>query len=147
MPLWLPEAAAKIQPAAVDDLLVRTGLAKSLTEARRLIRDGAVYLNNEKLVPPEPGFLPVIYSPSFPPGVYEWIREALAGGGWPGPPEDGTAAEDAELAPGDLYHGRYALLRKGKRAVAVIEYTDGSSCGGEVGEDPGTGDPSRADRP
>ena len=96
MPLWLPEAAARIQPGAIDALLVDAGLAKSLTEARRLIRDGAIYLNNEKLTPPGPGFLPVIYDPSCP-EAFEWIWEALAGDG-------------------------------------------------EVSEDPGTGDPSRADR-
>ena len=79
MPLWLPEAAAKIQPGAVDGLLVAAGLAKSLTEARRLIRDGAIYLNHEKLVPPEPGFLPVIYSPDHP-EAFEWIWDAVREG-------------------------------------------------------------------
>ncbi len=59
MPVWLPRECAAAHPHAIDKMLVSTGLAKSLTEARRLIGDGAVCLNNEKLVPPEEGYLPV----------------------------------------------------------------------------------------
>ena len=83
MPLWLPEAAARIHPLAVDRILVAAGLCPSLTKARRDIASGAIYLNNEKLVPPEPGFLPVIYSPAHR-AEYEWIWEALREGGWTG---------------------------------------------------------------
>ena len=57
--LWLRPDIAMGHPHAVDKMLVATGLAKSLTEARRLIADGGIYLNHEKLVPPEKGFLPV----------------------------------------------------------------------------------------
>ncbi len=58
--LWLRRDAAAGHPYAVDKMLVSTGLARSLTEARRLIAEGAIYVNNEKLVPPETGFLPVL---------------------------------------------------------------------------------------
>lgn len=58
--LWLRPDIAIGHPCAIDKMLVSTGLASSLTQARRLIADGAIYLNNEKLVPPEKGFLPVI---------------------------------------------------------------------------------------
>ncbi len=57
--LWLRRDIAIRHPYAIDRMLVATGLAKSLTEARRLIDGGAIYLNNQKLVAPEPGFLPV----------------------------------------------------------------------------------------
>ena len=60
MPLWLRRDIAVNHPCAIDKILVATGLVKSLTEARRNIETGAIYLNNEKLVPPEKGFLPVI---------------------------------------------------------------------------------------
>jgi predicted rRNA methylase YqxC with S4 and FtsJ domains len=58
--LWLRRDIAVQHPLAVDKMLVATGLAKSLTEARKLIEQGAIYVNNEKLVPPEEGFLPVV---------------------------------------------------------------------------------------
>lgn len=57
--LWLRHDIAVNHPCAVDKMLVSTGLAKSLTEARRLIAEGAVCVNNKKLIPPEKGFLPV----------------------------------------------------------------------------------------
>ena len=81
MVLWVPEAAARIHPAPVDQLLVKSGLADSLTKARRLIQDGAIYLNNVKLEPPAPGYLPVIMDPRFT----EWnelVIESLRDGGW-----------------------------------------------------------------
>lgn len=68
MVLWLRREDAVKCPYGIDKLLVKTGLANSLTEARRLIADGGIYLNNEKLVPPEEGFLPI---PVLPPGYYE----------------------------------------------------------------------------
>lgn len=58
--LWLRRDIAIRHPYAIDKMLVATGLASSLTEARRLIDGGAIYLNNQKLVAPEPGFLPVV---------------------------------------------------------------------------------------
>lgn len=58
--LWLRRDLAVGHPYALDKMLTATGLAKSLTEARRLIADGAVYVNNVKMVPPEEGFLPVV---------------------------------------------------------------------------------------
>ena len=51
----MSRAEAAADPFAIDKLLVAAGLASSLTEARRLIRDGSVYLNNVRLVPPEDG--------------------------------------------------------------------------------------------
>ncbi len=58
--LWLRPDIAVNHPCAVDKMLVAAGLARSLTDARRKIADGAIWLNNEKLVPPEKGFLPVV---------------------------------------------------------------------------------------
>jgi predicted rRNA methylase YqxC with S4 and FtsJ domains len=57
--LWLRPEIAAGHPYAIDKMLVSTGLAESLTEARRLIAAGAIYLNNKKLTPPVEGFLPV----------------------------------------------------------------------------------------
>ena len=66
--------------ASVTDLLVATGLARSRSEARRLVSDGGVYLNNERV---------------------------------------GDA--DARPRPGDVLHGRWLVVRRGRRTVAVAE--------------------------
>ena len=68
----LPSAAALLQAA---------GLAGSLSEARRTVREGGAYLNNNKIT-------------------------------------------DAEAPPtvGDLLHGRWLVLRRGKRTIAGVEY-------------------------
>lgn len=58
--LWLRRDIAMGHPYGIDKMLVATGMVKSLTEARRFIADGAIYVNNEKLIPPENGFLPVM---------------------------------------------------------------------------------------
>lgn len=58
--LWIRRDIALNHPCAVDSLLIKAGIVKSLTEARRLIADGAIYLNGEKLVSPEKGFLPIL---------------------------------------------------------------------------------------
>jgi tyrosyl-tRNA synthetase len=65
---------------AVAELLVLTGLAKSRSEARRTVRDGGAYLNNQRVA-------------------------------------DAEAAPEAD----ELLHGRWLILRRGKRNVAVVE--------------------------
>jgi tyrosyl-tRNA synthetase len=66
-------------PSATD-LLVGTGLARSRSDARRMIGEGGAYLNNARI-------------------------------------------SDPELVPGQdaLLHGRWLILRRGKRNVAVAE--------------------------
>ncbi len=61
-------------------LLRDTGLASSLSEARRTVAEGGANLNNQRIGDPE-------YVPS----------------------------------PGDLLHGRFLVLRRGKRAVAGVQ--------------------------
>lgn len=58
--LWLRPDIARNHPCAIDKMLVAAGTCKSLTEARREIAAGSVYVNNVKLIPPEEGFLPVL---------------------------------------------------------------------------------------
>jgi len=69
--LWLRRDLAVRCQYGIDRMLVATGLAKSLTEARRLIAQGSIYVNNEKLVPPEEGFLPIPVLP----GEGNWTIE------------------------------------------------------------------------
>jgi tyrosyl-tRNA synthetase len=64
---------------SVTELLTRTGLATSRSDARRKVREGGVYLNNTRV---ERGDDPV--------------------------PED------------ELLHGRYLVLRRGKKALAGV---------------------------
>ena len=64
----------------VVDLLVDTGLSESRSAARRAVREGGAYLNNEKV------------------------------------PD-----EDHAPAPGDLLHGRWLVLRRGRRHLAAVE--------------------------
>jgi len=74
----LPHTSLDGQLPAVVDLLVRTGLARSRSDARRIVAEGGAYLNNERIM-------------------------------------------DAEAAPASdtLLHGRWLVLRRGKRNVAV----------------------------
>lgn len=53
--LWL---RGRVSPdlLTIEKCLVRCGLAGSVTAARRLVDDGAVYLNNEKVTRPGPDF-------------------------------------------------------------------------------------------
>lgn len=54
----------------LEKAMVLCGVAKSLTAARRLIREGAVYLNNEKLTCPGDDFTGVFI------GDGELLRDA-----------------------------------------------------------------------
>ena len=64
----------------VTEAGVRAGLFKSISEARRAIKSGGVYLNNERVTD-----------------------------------------EEAGLAEGDFLHGRFALIRRGKKALGAVE--------------------------
>lgn len=74
----LPGATGAVG-APVAQLLVDSGLVKSLGEARRAIAQGGVYVNNAQV-----------------------------------------GDEGAELETGDLLHGRFAVLRRGKKTLAGI---------------------------
>ncbi|WP_329460408.1 tyrosine--tRNA ligase [Streptomyces sp. NBC_01497] len=77
----LPSATVAA-PAPLADLFAETGLAPSKSAARRTVKEGGAYVNNEKVV-------------------------------------------DAEAVPGaeDLLHGRWLVLRRGKRNLAAVEVT------------------------
>ena len=62
------------------DLINETGVVKSKSDARRVIKDGGAYLNNEKI-----------------------------------------GSEDFRPKGSDLIHGRFLVLRKGKRDLAAVE--------------------------
>jgi tyrosyl-tRNA synthetase len=62
------------------DLIAATGVVDSKSAARRIVREGGAYLNNQKI-----------------------------------------SAEDFAPAKSDLIHGRFLLLRKGKRELAAVE--------------------------
>jgi tyrosyl-tRNA synthetase len=64
---------------AVEDLLVRCGLASSRGQARRTVGEGGAYLNNERVA--NEGHIPML---------------------------------------GDLLHGEWLVLRRGKRTVGGI---------------------------
>jgi tyrosyl-tRNA synthetase len=70
--------------ASVTDLLLLTGLARSRSDARRLVTDGGVYVNNVRI-------------------------------------------PDADAVPSttDLLHGRWLVLRRGRRNVAIAEVSQG----------------------
>jgi tyrosyl-tRNA synthetase len=76
----LPRAEVDGALPAVADLLVRTGLSRSRSDARRVVSDGGAYVNNARVTDPEQ-----------------------------------VPAAD------DLLHGRWLILRRGKRHVAVAE--------------------------
>lgn len=118
MVLWLRRDIAVHHPCAVDKMMLAAGIVKSLTEARRQIADGAVYLNNEKLVPPEKEFLPVIIvAENIPLDEYialgitdELAMKILAetkesdensAGDGPDPRTQGAGGEDAEIVHRD----------------------------------------------
>ncbi len=85
----LAAAVAEVPTADVDrvggqlppvaDLMAACGIVKSKSEARRAIREGGAYLNNERV-----------------------------------------AEEDAVPSAGDLLHGEFLMLRRGKRTVGAI---------------------------
>ncbi|MFJ8044179.1 tyrosine--tRNA ligase [Kitasatospora sp. NPDC096147] len=85
-PATLASSLAEVPKATVTellplvDLLVESGLAPSRSGARRTIKEGGAYLNNEKV-----------------------------------------ADEEAVPAESDLLHGRWLVLRRGKRNIAAIE--------------------------
>ena len=62
------------------DLIAATGVVDSKSAARRIVKEGGAYLNNEKI-----------------------------------------SGEDFAPSAGDLLHGRFLLLRKGKRDLAAVE--------------------------
>jgi len=62
------------------DLLAATGVVDSKSAARRIVKEGGAYLNNEKV-----------------------------------------ETEDFTPSKSDLLHGKYLLLRKGKRDLAAVE--------------------------
>jgi tyrosyl-tRNA synthetase len=76
----LPGATLDGEMPAVAELLVRTGLARSRSDARRVVAEGGAYLNNVRV-------------------------------------------SEAEQVPaeGDLLHGRWLVVRRGKRNVALAE--------------------------
>ena len=59
MVAWLARDQVPQDALTIEKALVRTGLASSLTEARRLISQGAICVNNEKIIPPAAGMVPV----------------------------------------------------------------------------------------
>jgi tyrosyl-tRNA synthetase len=77
VPRWAAMGAA----VSVVDALVGTGLAPSRAAARRTIKEGGAYLNNEQV-----------------------------------------RSEDAALDGASFLHGRWAVLRRGKRHCAAVEY-------------------------
>ena len=64
----------------VIDALVATGLCESKSAARRAIKEGGAYVNNERV-----------------------------------------SGQDATLESGLALHGRWVLLRRGKRAIGVAD--------------------------
>ena len=75
----LPRAEGK-PGDQIAELLTQAGVVKSVSEARRAIAQGGVYVNNEQ------------------------VQE-----------------QDAVLAEGQLLHGTYAVLRRGKRTLAAVQ--------------------------
>jgi tyrosyl-tRNA synthetase len=65
------------------DLLAATGVVESKSAARRIVKEGGAYLNNEKI-----------------------------------------SGEDFAPSESDLIHGRFLLLRKGKRELAAVEIVE-----------------------
>jgi len=74
----LPNSAAAVG-TPIAQLLVEVELAGSLSEARRALSQGGVYVNNAQVT-----------------------------------------GDDATLAEGDLLHGRFAVLRRGKKTLAGV---------------------------
>ena len=62
------------------ELVSATGIVKSKSDARRIVKEGGAYLNNEKI-----------------------------------------SGEDFKPSTSDLLHGKFLVLRKGKRDLAAVE--------------------------
>jgi tyrosyl-tRNA synthetase len=76
-----PSTTVARQPHGLVELLAKTGLAKSTSEARRTVEQGGAYVNNVK------------------------------------------QSEDRPVDPnGDALHGRYVVLRKGRKNFAVVRF-------------------------
>lgn len=73
--------AGQVIPSWVD-LIAATGIVDSKSAARRIVKEGGAYMNNEKVT-----------------------------------------VEDFTPTQSDLLHGRYLLIRKGKRDLAAVEIT------------------------
>lgn len=73
--------AGQVIPSWVD-LIAATGIVDSKSAARRIVKEGGAYMNNEKIT-----------------------------------------VEDFTPTQSDLLHGRYLLIRKGKRDLAAVEIT------------------------
>ncbi|NKE09660.1 MULTISPECIES: tyrosine--tRNA ligase [Kocuria] len=78
----LPSAQVSPEQLALVDVLVETPLAGSKSEARRMLAEGAVSVNNTKV----------------------------------------TGA-DAQLSPEELLLGKYALIKRGKKNMAIVTVT------------------------
>jgi tyrosyl-tRNA synthetase len=79
----VPRGAARLaESPTIVDLLVTTGLVDSRGAARRAVKEGGAYVNNQKIADEE------------------WVPAA-----------------------GDLLHGRWLVVRRGKRSVAGVEFT------------------------
>ena len=76
----MPSAKVAADDLGILNVLVASGLSKSLSEARRTVAEGGAYVNNAKV--------------------------------------DGI---ETELAKTDFLHGRYAIVRRGKKNMAVAE--------------------------
>lgn len=78
----LPSAQVSPEQLALVDVLVETPLAGSKSEARRMLAEGAVSVNNTKV-----------------------------------------AGADAQLSPEELLLGKYALIKRGKKNMAIVTMT------------------------
>ena len=61
MVAWLTRDQVPQDALTIEKALVAAELASSLSEARRLIAGGGIYVNNEKLIPPAAGMIPVAF--------------------------------------------------------------------------------------
>jgi len=78
----VPTGTARLSEApTIVDLLVSSGLADSRGAARRVVKEGGAYVNNQK-----------------------------------------TADEEWQPAASDLLHGRWLVVRRGKRSAAGVEF-------------------------
>ena len=79
----VPTGSARLaESPTIVDLLVTSGLAESRGAARRAVKEGGAYVNNQKI-----------------------------------------ADEEWQPAAGDLLHGRWLVVRRGKRTTAGVEIT------------------------
>ena len=79
-----PSTDKTFASVGIDDRIteagVKAGLFKSISEARKTIKSGGVYLNNNRVTD-----------------------------------------EEQTLGQDDFLHGRFALIRRGKKALGVVE--------------------------